>query len=49
MEPTKLVRSETELSDESFVPWGSLAFFGLMILLAIIVWLSIYLLMLNRG
>jgi hypothetical protein len=49
MEPTKFVRSETELSDESFVPWGSLAFFGLLIGLAILVWLSIYFLMLNRG
>jgi len=49
MEPTKPVETGTELSAESFVPWGSLAFFGLLIVLAIIVWLSIYFLMLNRG
>jgi hypothetical protein len=42
-------RKRTELSAESFVPWGSLAFFGLLIGLAILVWLSIYFLMLNRG
>jgi hypothetical protein len=49
MEPTKPVEPRTELSGESFVPWGSLAFFGLLIGLAILVWLSIYLLMLKRG
>ena len=49
MEPTKPVETGTELSTESFVPWGSLAFFGLLIGLAILVWLSIYFLMLNRG
>jgi len=49
MEPTKQVQTEAELSTERFVPWGSLAFFGLLIVLAILVWLSIYLLMLNRG
>ena len=49
MEPTKPVETRTELSGESFVPWGSLAFFGLLIGLAILVWLSIYFLMLNRG
>ncbi len=49
MEPTKPVETGAELSAERFVPWGSLAFFGLLIVLAIIVWLSIYFLMLNRG
>jgi len=49
MEPTKPVETGTDLSAESFVPWGSLAFFGLLIGLAILVWLSIYFLMLNRG
>jgi hypothetical protein len=49
MEPTNPVETGTELSAESFVPWGSLAFFGLLIGLAILVWLSIYLLMLKRG
>ena len=49
MEPTNPVETGTELSAESFVPWGSLAFFGLLIGLAILVWLSIYFLMLKRG
>jgi hypothetical protein len=49
MEPTKPVETGTELSAESFVPWGSLAFFGPLIGLAILVWLSIYFLMLKRG
>lgn len=49
MEPTKPAETGTELSAESFVPWGSLAFFGLLIVLAIAIWLFIYFLMLNRG
>ncbi len=49
MEPTQPVETGAELSTERFVPWGSLAFFGLLIVLAIVIWLSIYLLMLSRG
>jgi len=49
MEPTRQMETQSELSAESFVPWGSLAFFGLLVVLAIVVWLSIYLLMLSRG
>ena len=49
MEPIRQVETDSELSAESFVPWGSLAFFGLLIVLAILVWLSVYFLMLNRG
>jgi hypothetical protein len=49
METTKSTHTEAELSAESFVPWGSLSFFGLLVILAIAIWLSIYLLMLSRG
>ena len=49
MEPTRPIETPSELSAERFVPWGSLAFFGLLVVLAIVVWLSIYLLMLSRG
>ncbi len=49
MEPIRQVETEPELSAKSFVPWGSLAFFGLLIVLAVLVWLSVYFLMLNRG
>lgn len=45
MEPTR----ESQTLDEAFVPWGSLAFFGALIVLAVLIWLSTYLLMLARG
>lgn len=35
--------------DMGFVPYGSLAFFGLLILLGILIWLGSYILMLKRG
>lgn len=43
MEPT------THDAEREFVPYGSLAFFGLLILIAVFVWLGSYLLMLTRG
>jgi hypothetical protein len=43
MEPTLHDR------EEGFVPYGSLAFFGLLVLLTILIWLSSYFLMLKRG
>lgn len=40
----------TMKDDETgFVPYGSLAFFGLLILLGVVIWLGIYILMLKRG
>ncbi len=45
MEPTR----DLQLVDEAFVPWGSFAFFGALIVLAVLIWLGIYLLMLARG
>lgn len=44
MEPTLRTTEERE-----FIPYGSLAFFGLLILLTILVWLGSYILMLKRG
>ncbi len=35
--------------ETGFVPYGSLAFFGLLILLGILIWLGSYILMLKRG
>ncbi|MCS7297179.1 MAG: hypothetical protein RMK19_06645 [Bacteroidia bacterium] len=37
------------LDEREFVPYGSLALFGLIILLTILVWLGSYILMLKRG
>ncbi len=42
MEPTR------ETGDR-FVPYGALAFFGLLILLTVLIWFGSYFLMLNRG
>lgn len=36
-------------NETEFVPYGSLAFFGVLILLGILIWLGSYLLMLKRG
>lgn len=44
MEPTLPEREET-----AFVPYGSVAFFGLLVLLTILIWLGSYFLMLKRG
>lgn len=44
MEPTLPEREEA-----AFVPYGSLAFFGLLVLLTILIWLGSYFLMLKRG
>ncbi|GIV23402.1 MAG: hypothetical protein N3A68_07065 [Bacteroidia bacterium] len=44
MEPTLPKRDEA-----AFVPYGSLAFFGLLVLLTILIWLGSYFLMLKRG
>lgn len=39
----------THTTEKGFVPYGSLAFFGLLVLITILVWLGSYLLMLTRG
>lgn len=36
-------------TEEGFVPYGALAFFGALILLTILIWLGSYVLMLKRG
>lgn len=36
-------------NESDFVPYGSLAFFGLVVLLAVFIWLGSYILMLKRG
>lgn len=43
------MEASTHKEDREFVPYGSLALFGLIILLTIFVWLGAYILMLKRG
>ncbi len=42
------VKATPTIEEEKFQPKGAIAFFALLILLGLIIWFSIYFLMLNR-